>query len=91
MNSKLFTILLASALSVIGTLVTQRLTEKKQDEKDIKYELSIRPPFSYVDKQDEALRRDMVKNDQELKEFINNTVTETNNNLREIRAYILKK
>jgi len=91
MNSKLFTIILASALSVIGTLFTQRLTEKREDQKDIKYELSIRPSYSYVDKQDESLRRDFLKSDQDLKEFMNNTMVETNNSLRELRSYILKK
>jgi len=60
MNSKLFTVLVSSAVSILIFIMSQSLLTKKERDINIKQELSVRPTFDYVDKQDENLRKTLI-------------------------------
>lgn len=90
-NSKLFTILLSSTVSIILLIVTQRFTVARDDKMELKQELKSKASIHYVDQQDEILRREFQEADRVYREYTVKTIDEINTNLREIRNYIHAK
>lgn len=55
-NSKLFTIVISSSVSIILFIAAQRITEKKEDRTELRKELDQKATYNYVDQQDAHLK-----------------------------------
>ena len=65
LNSKLFTVMMSSAVSILILILSQSLFLKHEKEVNIDEALSCRPTFEYVDKQDEQLRKTLIQHVEE--------------------------
>lgn len=96
-NSKVFLVLAPAIIGVIGTLSTQKALAKREDEKEenriLDEKLAKKADVSYVIQRDSLLQTQIntgKENCKELKENLESYAKETNENLREIRNYIMK-
>jgi hypothetical protein len=93
-NSKLFTVLVSSVVSVLLFIAAQRATIRQTDANTLDLRLAKKADISLVYAKDSILQMQIntgKENCKEVKDNLDVYVKETNENLREIRNYIMGK
>jgi len=93
-NSKLFTVLVSSVVSVLLFIAAQRATIRQTDANTLDLRLAKKADISLVYAKDSILQMQIntgKENCKEVKDNLDVYVKETNENLREIRNYIIGK